>query len=56
VPRFTVGIHFVAERRAGAAAFAARPIQAFEVVFDVADCVYFPPVVVVGEQPLSGPA
>jgi hypothetical protein len=44
-----------AERRAEAAAFAARPIQAFEVVFDVADCVSFPPVAVIEERPLSGP-
>jgi 2'-5' RNA ligase len=55
VPHCTLGTEIAAERRAEAAAFAARPIQAFEVVFDVADCVSFPPVAVIEEQPLSGP-
>jgi 2'-5' RNA ligase len=55
VPHCTLGTQIVAERRAEAAAFAARPIQAFEVVFDVADCVSFPPVAVIEERPLSGP-
>jgi hypothetical protein len=34
---------------------AARLIVAFEVIFDVVDCVSFPPVVVIDERPLSGP-
>ena len=38
-----------------AIAFASRPIRAFEVIFDVVDCVSFPPVSVIDEQPLAGP-
>ena len=56
VPHCTLGTQIAAEHRNAAAALAARSIQAFEVLFDVADCVSFPPVVVIEERPLSGPA
>jgi 2'-5' RNA ligase len=53
VPHCTLGTAILAQHREEAIAFAARPIQAFEVVFDVADCVSFPPVIVIAEQPLA---
>ena len=53
VPHCTLASQILPENRAKAAEFAASPIQAFEVVFDVADCVSFPPVVVIDERPLT---
>jgi 2'-5' RNA ligase len=50
VPHCTLGTRISPEHREKAVAFAARPIPAFEVIFDVADCVSFPPVVVIEEQ------
>jgi 2'-5' RNA ligase len=55
VPHCTLATQIPSERRADAIAFAARPIPAFEVVFDTADCVSFPPVVVIDERPLASP-
>jgi 2'-5' RNA ligase len=56
VPHCTLGTKIKADRRAEAVKFAARPIQPFRVTFDVADCVSFPPVVVLEEQRLIRPA
>jgi 2'-5' RNA ligase len=55
VPHCTLGTGIPARHRGEAEAFAARPMPAFAVVFDVADCVSFPPVAVLDEQPLVGP-
>jgi 2'-5' RNA ligase len=55
VPHCTLGTAILAQHREDAIAFAARPIAPFEVVFDVADCVSFAPVVVIAEQPLNRP-
>ncbi|WP_262272072.1 2'-5' RNA ligase family protein [Microvirga yunnanensis] len=55
VPHCTLGTQILLKYRAEALALAARPISAFEVVFDVADCVSFAPVVVMAEQPLARP-
>jgi 2'-5' RNA ligase len=55
VPHCTLGTEILTKDREEAIRFAARPIPAFEVVFDVADCVSFPPVAVLGEQPLARP-
>ena len=55
VPHCTLEAQITAEHRDEAIVLAARPIPAFEVIFDVADCVSFPPVVVIAEQPLSEP-
>jgi 2'-5' RNA ligase len=53
VPHCTLGTQILLKYRAEAVAFAARPIPIFEVVFNVADCVSFAPVVVMAEQPLD---
>lgn len=53
VPHCTLASQIRPEDRARAAAFAAHPIRAFEVVFDVADCVSFPPVAVIDERRLT---
>jgi 2'-5' RNA ligase len=53
VPHCTLGTEIPENRREEAMAFAARPIQAFEVIFDVADCVSFPPLSVIDEQLLA---
>jgi 2'-5' RNA ligase len=55
VPHCTLGTEIQAEHQEEAIRFAARPIPAFEAVFDVADCVSFPPVAVLNEQPLARP-
>ena len=55
VPHCTLGMGILAKHREEAIALADRPIPSFEVVFDVADCVSFAPVVVVAEQPLDRP-
>jgi 2'-5' RNA ligase len=55
VPHCTLATEIRTECRTDAIAFAGRPIPAFEVVFDVADCVSFPPVVVIDERPLASP-
>ena len=55
VPHCTLGTQILAKHREEAIAFADRPIPSFEVVFDVADCVSFAPVVVMAEQPLARP-
>jgi 2'-5' RNA ligase len=55
VPHCTLGTQILLQYRAEAVAFAARPIAAFEVDFDVVDCVSFAPVVVMAEQPLARP-
>jgi 2'-5' RNA ligase len=53
VPHCTLGTQIQANRRAEAITLTARPIQPFRLTFDVADCVSFPPVVVLCEQRLS---
>jgi 2'-5' RNA ligase len=53
VPHCTLASQIMPEHQAEAAAFAGRSIWAIEVVFDVADCVSFPPVVVIDERPLT---
>ena len=55
VPHCTLGTQILAKHREGAIAFADRPIPSFEVVFDIADCVSFAPVVIMAEQPLARP-
>jgi 2'-5' RNA ligase len=54
VPHCTLGTQIAPEHRDEALAFTARPIPPFQVIFDVADCVAFPPVVVIDERPLAG--
>jgi hypothetical protein len=56
VPHCTLGTQISTAGREDAIAFAARPIRPFEVVFDVADCVSFPPVSILGEQALAASA
>jgi 2'-5' RNA ligase len=53
VPHCTLGTEILAKHREEAIAFISRPIPAFEVIFDVADCVSFSPVAVIDEQPLA---
>jgi 2'-5' RNA ligase len=55
VSHCTLGTQILLKYREEALALAARPISAFEVVFDVADCVSFAPVVVMAEQSLARP-
>jgi 2'-5' RNA ligase len=55
LPHCTLGTQIITEHREEAIAFAARPIEAFEVVFVVADWVSFAPVFVIDEQPLARP-
>jgi 2'-5' RNA ligase len=54
VPHCTLATDILPVHREDAIAFADRPIRPFEVIFDVADCVSFPPVAVLGEQGLAG--
>ncbi|MGJ4889819.1 2'-5' RNA ligase family protein [Bradyrhizobium sp. HKCCYLR20261] len=51
-PHCTLGTRIVDARRADAMAFARAFDQPFSVVFDVADCVTFPPVQIVAEHRL----
>jgi 2'-5' RNA ligase len=53
VPHCTLAAQVKSERRDEALAFVSRPIAPFEVVFDMADCVSFPPVAVLRECALS---
>lgn len=53
IPHSTLGMAILAERREQAIAFAARPVSAFEVIFDVADCASFVPVTVIDERRLA---
>ncbi len=53
VPHCTLGAKIQANRRAEAITLAARPIEPFRVTFDVADCVTFPPVIVLHEHRLT---
>ncbi len=53
VPHCTLGTQVQANRRAEAITFAARPIEPLQVTFDVADCVSFPPVIVLREHRLA---
>jgi 2'-5' RNA ligase len=56
VPHCTLGTGILDERRTEAKAFAReRPWRPFEVLFDVADCVSFPPVRVLAERKLTSP-
>ncbi|CCD89442.1 conserved protein of unknown function with RNA ligase/cyclic nucleotide phosphodiesterase domain [Bradyrhizobium sp. ORS 285] len=52
-PHCTLGTRISDARRADAMAFARAFDQSFSVVFDVADCVTFPPVQIVAEQGLA---
>ncbi|MPR31477.1 2'-5' RNA ligase family protein [Microvirga tunisiensis] len=55
VPHCTLGTQILLKYREEALAFAARTIAAFEVIFDVADCVSLAPVFIMAEQPLDRP-
>jgi 2'-5' RNA ligase len=52
VPHCTLGTEIKNEHRVEAIAFTDRPIEPFDVLFDVADCVSFPPVTVLEEHVL----
>jgi 2'-5' RNA ligase len=52
VPHCTVAMQVRADRRPQALALAAEPIEPFDVVFDVGDCVSTHPVRVIGERAL----
>ncbi|WFU42038.1 hypothetical protein QA640_05960 [Bradyrhizobium sp. CB82] len=52
-PHCTLGMRIADQRRDGAIAFARSFDRRIEVLFDVADCVAFPPVRIVSEQRLS---
>jgi 2'-5' RNA ligase len=54
IPHCTLGTHIKAEHRADAIALTARSIEPFEVLFDVVDCLCFPPVAVLEEHVLLG--
>ncbi len=58
IPHCTLGTQIEYVHRAEAIEFTTRSIEAFEVLFDVADCLTFPPVAVLEEHvlPKSGPA
>jgi 2'-5' RNA ligase len=53
VPHCSLGTKIPADRRAEAITLAVQPIEPFQVTFDVADCVSFPPVVVLREHRLA---
>jgi 2'-5' RNA ligase len=53
IPHCTLGTKIRMDQRAEAITLAAQPIQPFRVTFDVADCVSFPPVVVLSEYRLA---
>jgi 2'-5' RNA ligase len=53
IPHCTLGTQIKEEHRADAIAFTARSIETFDVLFDVADCVSFPPVAVLDEKALA---
>jgi 2'-5' RNA ligase len=55
VPHCTLGTQIGQDHRAAVIAFAAHPIQPFDVLFDVTDCVSFPPVSVLDEHVLPRP-
>ena len=52
VPHCTLAMEVRDDRRAEAVSFAAEPIDPFEVLFDTADCIAFPPVQVIDELAL----
>jgi 2'-5' RNA ligase len=52
IPHCTLGTQIKAEHRADAIALAALSIEPFDVLFDVVDCVCFPPVAVLEEHVL----
>jgi 2'-5' RNA ligase len=54
IPHCTLGTKIKKEHRAEAIAFTARPLEPFDVLFDVADCVSFPPVATLEEHVLAG--
>jgi 2'-5' RNA ligase len=54
-PHCTLGTQIKAEHRADAIALTTRSIEPFDVLFDVVDCVCFPPVAVLEEHVLLGP-
>jgi 2'-5' RNA ligase len=54
IPHCTLGTQIKEEHRAEAIAFTTRSIESFDVLFDVADCVSFPPVAVIEEHVLAG--
>ncbi|MFC5324678.1 2'-5' RNA ligase family protein [Bradyrhizobium oligotrophicum] len=55
VPHCTLGTRISDDRRQDAMAFARAFVGRFHVVFDVIDCVVFPPVQIVAEQRLPKP-
>ena len=56
VPHCSLATSIGLPRRAEAIALASRPIDPFEVTFDVADCVSFPPIEVLHEKALPSSA
>ena len=56
VPHCTLATRIRDDRRAKALAFVDRPMQPFEVVFDVADCIAFAPVRVIDSCALGNPS
>ncbi|MBZ6077034.1 2'-5' RNA ligase family protein [Microvirga puerhi] len=54
IPHCTLGTKIRKDHRAEAIAFTTQPIEPFDVLFDVADCVTFPPVSVLEEHVLPG--
>lgn len=54
VPHCTLATRVLDEKREEALAFAATPLEPFEVVFDSADCVDFPPVRIIESVDLAG--
>ncbi|MGJ4947222.1 2'-5' RNA ligase family protein [Bradyrhizobium sp. HKCCYLS20291] len=52
VPHCTLGTRIREQRRADAMTFARAFDQSFTVVFDVVDCVMFPPVEIIAQQKL----
>ncbi len=53
VPHCALAVQVRDDRRAEAMSFAAQPIEPFEVLFDTADCIAFPPVQVIEDCPLG---
>ncbi len=55
VPHCTLAMRIPHQRRAGALAFAGRPIEPFTVAFDRLDCLRFPPVTILRTVSLRHP-
>ena len=53
VPHCTLAMRVAEDRTAAARSFVEEPIEPFEVIFDMADCVTFPPLAVAEERALG---